>query len=111
VKVGYHGADMSKPAEIEAMMKYAAQTFGRVDILVNNAGIQHVAPVEDFPPEKLGRDHRHQPVERLPHHAARLPAMKQGQLGPHHQRRLGARPGGLGARSRPTSPPSTASSA
>jgi 3-hydroxybutyrate dehydrogenase len=52
VKVGYHGADMSKPAEIEDMMKAAAAQFGRVDILVNNAGIQHVAPVEDFPPEK-----------------------------------------------------------
>lgn len=52
VKVGYHGADMSKPAEIEAMMQAAAGQFGRVDILVNNAGIQHVAPVEDFPPEK-----------------------------------------------------------
>jgi len=52
VKVGYHGADMSKPAEIEAMMAYAAQTFGRVDILVNNAGIQHVAKVEDFPVER-----------------------------------------------------------
>ncbi len=52
VKVGYHGADMSKPAEIEAMMAYAAQTFGRVDILVNNAGIQHVARVEDFPVDR-----------------------------------------------------------
>jgi 3-hydroxybutyrate dehydrogenase len=52
VKVGYHGADMSKPAEIEAMMAYAQQTFGRVDILVNNAGIQHVAKVEDFPVER-----------------------------------------------------------
>ena len=52
VKVGYHGADMSKPAEIEAMMKYVAKEFGRTDILVNNAGIQHVAPVEDFPPER-----------------------------------------------------------
>jgi 3-hydroxybutyrate dehydrogenase len=52
VKVAYHGADMSKPADIEDMMKFAAETFGRVDILVNNAGIQHVAPVEDFPPQK-----------------------------------------------------------
>jgi 3-hydroxybutyrate dehydrogenase len=52
VKVAYHGADMSKPAEIEDMMKFAAAQFRRVDILVNNAGIQHVAPVEDFPPEK-----------------------------------------------------------
>ena len=52
VKVGYHGADMSKPAEIEDMMKAAATEFGRVDILVNNAGIQHVASVEDFPVER-----------------------------------------------------------
>ncbi len=52
VKVAYHGADMSKPAEIEDMMKFAATQFGRVDILVNNAGIQHVANVEDFPVEK-----------------------------------------------------------
>lgn len=49
VKVAYHGADMSKPDEIEAMMAYAAAEFGRVDILVNNAGIQHVARIEDFP--------------------------------------------------------------
>ncbi|MBX3623791.1 MAG: 3-hydroxybutyrate dehydrogenase [Rhizobacter sp.] len=52
VKVGYHGADMSKPAEIETMMAYAEKDFGGVDILVNNAGIQHVAPVEDFPVAK-----------------------------------------------------------
>ena len=52
VKVGYHGADMSKPKDIEDMMKYAAAQFGRVDILVTNAGIQHVAKVEDFPPER-----------------------------------------------------------
>ena len=52
VQVAYHGADMSKPAEIEAMMRFAAERFGRVDILVNNAGIQHVAPVQDFSPER-----------------------------------------------------------
>jgi 3-hydroxybutyrate dehydrogenase len=52
VKVGYHGADMSKPAEIDSMMAFAAAQFGRVDILVNNAGIQHVARVEDFPVER-----------------------------------------------------------
>lgn len=52
VKVAYHGADMSRSAEIEDMMKYAAGQFSRVDILVNNAGIQHVAPVDSFPVEK-----------------------------------------------------------
>jgi 3-hydroxybutyrate dehydrogenase len=52
VQVSYHGADMSKPAEIEAMVRHAESTFGSVDILVNNAGIQHVARVENFPPER-----------------------------------------------------------
>jgi 3-hydroxybutyrate dehydrogenase len=52
VKVGYHGADMSKPADIEAMMAYAAAEFGQVDILVNNAGIQHVSRIENFPLER-----------------------------------------------------------
>jgi 3-hydroxybutyrate dehydrogenase len=52
VQAAYHGADMSKPADIEAMHAFAHTTFGGVDILVNNAGIQHVASVEDFPVER-----------------------------------------------------------
>src|SRR3954453_23616308 len=38
VKVVYDGADMSKPDAIEAMVKNAEKTFGKVDIVVNNAG-------------------------------------------------------------------------
>ena len=52
VKAAYSPADMTKPAEIAAMIQTAEQTFGSVDILVNNAGIQHVAPIEEFPVEK-----------------------------------------------------------
>ena len=52
VKAVYSPADMSKGAEIAAMIKTAEQTLGAVDILVNNAGIQHVAPIEEFPVEK-----------------------------------------------------------
>jgi 3-hydroxybutyrate dehydrogenase len=48
----YHGADMSRPAEIEDLVRRAETEFGRIDVLVNNAGIQHVAPVEEFPVER-----------------------------------------------------------
>lgn len=50
--VGYHPADMSKPDQIAAMIRYAETEMGGVDILINNAGIQHVSPIESFPAEK-----------------------------------------------------------
>lgn len=52
VKVGYSAADVSKPADIQALVASAERELGSVDILVNNAGIQHVAPVEDFPEDR-----------------------------------------------------------
>jgi 3-hydroxybutyrate dehydrogenase len=52
VQVSFSPADMSKPAAIREMIDGTLQTFGRLDILVNNAGIQHVAALQDFPPEK-----------------------------------------------------------
>ena len=41
-------ADLTTTAGVDDLMAKA----GPVDILVNNAGMQHVAPVEEFPPEK-----------------------------------------------------------
>ncbi len=54
-RVGYSGADMSKPAEILAMVERAEDELGGLDILVNNAGIQHVSPIATFPPEQWER--------------------------------------------------------
>jgi len=52
IKCVYNAADMTKPDEVTAMIEDTVKMFGSIDILVNNAGIQHVAPVEDFAPEK-----------------------------------------------------------
>jgi len=45
-------ADLTRREGVEALMQAAADKFGGVDILINNAGMQHVAPVEEFPPAK-----------------------------------------------------------
>lgn len=52
VKVAYDGADLTKPDQVEAIVKKTQGELGSLDILVNNAGIQFVAPVEDFPESK-----------------------------------------------------------
>ena len=48
----YDAADLSDPKQIEQMIRHCTDELGAPDILVNNAGIQHVSPVETFPPEK-----------------------------------------------------------
>jgi len=51
-RIGFHGADMSKPVEIAALVEATRAELGPVDVVVNNAGIQTVSPIEDFPPER-----------------------------------------------------------
>jgi len=52
IKARYSAADMTKPAEIVAMVAEAEKALGSLDVLVNNAGIQHVANIEDFPVDR-----------------------------------------------------------
>ncbi len=52
VTVGYSGADLSDGNAARSLIADAADAIGSVDFLVNNAGIQHVAPVDELPPEK-----------------------------------------------------------
>jgi 3-hydroxybutyrate dehydrogenase len=55
VTAAYSDADMSDGRAIDAMVADAQSQFGSVDILVNNAGVQHIAPIEEFPPEDWDR--------------------------------------------------------
>ncbi|ESQ74744.1 3-hydroxybutyrate dehydrogenase [Asticcacaulis sp. AC402] len=52
VPAAYSAADMSKPEAIAGMIAEIVDREGRLDIVVNNAGVQHVAPINAFPPEK-----------------------------------------------------------
>ena len=51
-KALYSDADMTKPDQIAAMVERCTEEIGTPDIAIANAGIQHVARIEDFPPEK-----------------------------------------------------------
>jgi len=81
VEARYDGADLSKPAEIEAMMTRALREFGTIDILVNNAGIQHVAPIEEFPVDKWNAIIAINLVASFHTIRLALPAMKAGKWG------------------------------
>ncbi len=48
----YAAADLSQPSAVTQLVEQTERTLGPVDILVNNAGVQHVAPLETFPPAK-----------------------------------------------------------
>ena len=48
----YMPANLMEPTACVDMIAQVEARFGKIDILVNNAGIQHVAPIESFPPEK-----------------------------------------------------------
>ncbi len=52
VRVTYDGADLSRPPEVEALVRNTQREHGGLDILVDNAGIQYTANIEDFPAER-----------------------------------------------------------
>jgi len=52
-RIEYNGANLMDGAEARKLVEETIAELGQVDILVNNAGIQHVSPIENFPPEKF----------------------------------------------------------
>jgi len=81
VRALYDAADMTKPAQIAAMAEAALKALGTIDILVNNAGIQHVAPVDEFPPEKWDAILAINLSSAFHATRALLPAMKRAKWG------------------------------
>jgi 3-hydroxybutyrate dehydrogenase len=45
--------DVARRDQVEPMIDLVWSTLGPIDILVNNAGLQHVAPIQEFPPERF----------------------------------------------------------
>lgn len=45
-------ADLTTPEGNRDSIAAAVERYGRLDVVVANAGFQHVAPIEDFPPER-----------------------------------------------------------
>jgi 3-hydroxybutyrate dehydrogenase len=72
---------MMRPADIADLVATAVKELGRVDILVNNAGIQHVAPVDEFPPEKWDAIIAINLSSAFHATRAALPGMKQAKWG------------------------------
>jgi len=77
VPVRYIAADMADGAAARGLIAAA----GGCDILVNNAGIQHVAPIEDFPPAQWDRIIAINLTAAFHTTAAALPGMRRAGWG------------------------------
>ena len=80
-QVIYHGADLSKPSEIEDLVKITLKQFHQIDILVNNAVTRFDAQVDSMPIEKW--DYALAVNLSAPFHLSRLvlPGMKERNWG------------------------------
>jgi len=74
-------ADVTKRADVEALIQGAVDRFGRVDVLVNNAGIMAIAPIQLLKVEEWDRQIDVNIRGVLYGVAAALPHMQQQQSG------------------------------
>lgn len=51
----FFAADVSQKADVDAMIAFTLQQFGRIDILINNAGVTHAADFLDLAEDDFDR--------------------------------------------------------
>jgi 3-hydroxybutyrate dehydrogenase len=90
---------MSKPAEIEAMVRPAKAEFGGWTSWSTTPASSTWRHREDFPVERWDAIIAINLSSAFHTMRAGAARHEEAQLGPHHQHRLGARPGGLGQKS------------
>ena len=95
VRVSYSPADMSKPAAIREMIENTLQIVRPARHSRQQCGHPACGPAAGFPTRKVGRHPRHRPVVGLSYDPAGAAFDAREQVGPHHQHRVRARPGGL----------------
>ncbi|PWJ36042.1 SDR family oxidoreductase [Sediminitomix flava] len=47
-KAAYHKVDVTQKSEVEALVKHALDTFGKLDVMINNAGLMALAPLQEL---------------------------------------------------------------
>ncbi len=56
--VSLHPCHLTKPADCQALVDFALDTFGRIDVLFNNAAMAYFNWIEDITDEEWDGDRR-----------------------------------------------------
>ena len=85
-------ADVSNPADVQAVVDKTMAAYGRIDILVNNAGITWGARAGGHAARQVAEGDRRQPHRGVPVRAGGWSRDAEAGIWAHHQHRVHRRP-------------------